>query len=272
MNCIRIWSIIFLTMMSLPMIVACGGDDNENGSSKNVDGVNVTTGKRLSELRFEYGDEYGNVALPLVYKAEYDSKGRINKILFKDIEYKYDKEKKEYIPNYIGEFSAIAIIDYDLRVVKIFDINDSKYSESYGFVLNENGYVSQIGACTLNYDSNGYLVGVERPKGIGDLFYTNNDLVKASLSNLIKGNITLYYVSYGNLENQGDLFLNILRSNMTIHFNKADIAYLIAYQSGLFGKVAKTFIPLNSKSESTVLLDYKDSKYSYSFKMTFICE
>ncbi len=251
---------------------SCGGDDPENGSSQNVDCVNVTTGKRLSELRLEY--ENMN-KLPLIYKAEYDSKGRINKILFKEIDSKYDKEKKEYISYYTGEFSLIALIDYDLRVVNCYNPYDSSFSKIFGCVLNEDGYVSQIGTCTLNYDSNGYLVGVEQPKGVGALSYTNNDLVKASVSDLIKGNITMYYVSYGNLENQGDLFINILRTDdkkRTTNLGITDMAYLIAYQSGLFGKVAKTFISLNSKSESTSLLDYKDDKYSYSIKMTYVCE
>ena len=268
----RIWSVIFMTMMSLLMIVACGGDDSENGSSKNVEGVNVTTGKRLSEFRLE--DENKN-NLPLIYKAEYDSKGRISKILFKKIESEYDKEKKEYIPYYTGEFSLIALIDYDLRVVNCYNPYESSFSKIFGCVLNEDGYVSQIGTCTLNYDSNGYLVGVEQPKGIGALAYTNNDLVKASVSDLIKGNITMYYVSYGNLENQGDLFIKILRTDdkkKATNLGITDMAYLIAYQAGLFGKVAKTFISLNSKSESISLLDYKDDKNSYNVKMIFVCE
>lgn len=285
MRSIRIWRVIFMTMMTLAMIVACGGDgdDNENGSNQNVDGVNITTGKRLSELRLEY-DESG--IIPLIYKVEYDSKGRINKILFKKIEYNYDNETFYYT----GDFSLIASIDYDLRVVNCYDPYRPDFSKIYGCVLNEDGYVSQIGTCTLNYDSNGYLVGVEQPKGIGTLTYTYNDLVKASVSNLVKGNITLFYVSYGNLEGQGDLFFNILRTDdkkredkgwgniinvillRTTNLGITDIAYLIAYQSGLFGKVAKTFISLKSKRESTSLLDYKDNKYSYRLKMTFVCE
>ena len=38
------FSIKMLLLMMLPLMVACGSDD-DNGSGKKVDGVNVTSGK-----------------------------------------------------------------------------------------------------------------------------------------------------------------------------------------------------------------------------------
>ena len=63
-----------LLLMMLPMMVACG-DDNDNGSGK-IDGVNVTNGKRLIQI----GDN------PAGLKIEYDTKGRINRILANEID------------------------------------------------------------------------------------------------------------------------------------------------------------------------------------------
>ena len=188
----------------------------------------------------------------------YDSKGRINGIL--------------YIDPSSGDFREIISVDYDMRVVK-YNYNYSYISHaSYGFILNEDGYISQIGRCTLKYDSKGYLVDVDDPYWNSTLSYSDNILnVVSSMKN---GNISLYYVTFGNIDNQGDLYIGIQRENYKngIYLSYDEIACTVAYLSGLFGKVVESVINYNNKDEATSLIKYIDDKYSYSLKLTFISE
>ena len=130
----------------------------------------------------------------------------------------------------------------------------------------------------MNYDSNGYLTGVKELQTIGSFAYNSNELIKASISSLYKNEMSLFYISYGNEDNQGDIYINIQQTGNTKSHNSllldiSDIAVFMAYQSGLFGKVGKTFIHLQSKSELSSLFGYNsDNGISSNGKMTFICE
>lgn len=255
-------------------LISCSKDNDDSGQI--IEGVNVNTGKRLLELQLGYSYN-GGLHPACNFKVEYDSKGRMNKILFERSEYEYNKESGKYNYYYTGELSEVAFIDYDLRVLKIYSYDYSwgkKSSKTFSFVLNEDGYISQIGTCFMKYDPKGYLIGVEAPKGISTLVFDSNDLIKASVSSLNKGNIVLYYISYENVDNQGDLYVKINHDEKeyvkSLDIN--DIVCLIAYQSGLFGKVAKSIIHLKSKQQASLFLDYKDRVYSYDCVMTFICE
>lgn len=256
-------------VLSLPIVFACGNDDD---SGKIVDGVYVAPGKKLVELQLK-GD---NDPDPLIFKAEYDSKGRLTKMCYRKIEPKYDSETQNYVYVY-GEDVNMAIIDYDFRIVRVFGTFNPNYVRTYDFILNEEGYISQIGECVLNYDSNGYLTGVKELNTIGSFAYNSNELIKASISSLYKNEMSLYYISYGNEVNQGDIYINIQqtddRKSRYLSPDLSDIAVFIAYQSGLFGKVGKTFIHLQSKSELSSLVGFNnDYGFSVNGKMTFICE
>jgi hypothetical protein len=91
-------------------MVACGSDD-DNGSGKKVDGVNVTSGKRIKEI---YVGDYNKTYNP-AFKVQYDTKGRITSILLKVSRYDYNTKV------YIEEYHEVAAIDYDLRVLKVSD-------------------------------------------------------------------------------------------------------------------------------------------------------
>ena len=265
MKIIKIWRFIFIVVMSISMIGACGGD-NEIESGNKIDGVNVIAGKKLLELRIESDTFYNR--LPYCYIVEYDTKGRINRISYKLTNSKYDEEKGEYVNEYSGELYEIAFIDYDLKVLKVLK---SYTPISIGFDLNEKGYISRIGSCTMKYDEKGYLIGVDAPKGISSLVYDANDLIKASVADLNRGNIFLYYVTYDNINSQGDLIINIRNAEYggSNFWDFSNVTCLIAYQSGLFGNVAKSFIHLNSKSNTSSIIGYKDDKTNYSLKLSF---
>ena len=106
----RIWSFIMFTVLFLPIVIACGSDDD---SGKVVDGVYVAPGKKIVELQIR-GD---NDPIALIFKAEYDSKGRLTKMCYRKIESKYDSETQNYVYVY-GEDVNMAIIDYDFQNCK----------------------------------------------------------------------------------------------------------------------------------------------------------
>ena len=263
---ITVLSLTFGLFLSTTALVACGGND-ENESGKIVDGVNVTTGKKLLEVIMEK-DGFPTMK----YKMIYDSIGRISKILF-------------IVPERGKTYSEITyeklLIDYELRVVKILHIGYYNSYYSYGFILNEDGFVSQLGTCTMKYNSKGYLVDVEEPNVINTLTFDGNDLIEASVSNMRHGNMTLYYATYGNIDNQGDLYFSIKRDIKPyiegndydwLVINKNVIPFFLIYQSGLFGKVNERVMNFKNKNVASSLIDYVDNVYSYSFKMTFISE
>jgi len=264
MKRLRILIFGMITAMAMSLVVACGGDD-ESSSRKIVDGVNVPTGKKLVELRLAY-ENNSREEVPDVYTVEYDSKGRLSKVMHK---------KKSYY-EYTGEILTAATIDYDLKSVKIYSPTQADKFWSYGFTLNDDGYVSKIGPCTLTYDSNGFLTGVEDTKGFSSLVYDGSDLIKASVSNFSNVNVSMYFVSYENLNNEGDLLINIQRNDEKFSngsgLDNDNIVTLIAYQSGLFGRVSKTFINLKSRSEMSTLVGYKSSRRNMNGRITFVCE
>lgn len=265
--------VIMIIAISMPLVVACSSND-EKDASKIVEGINLTTGKKIVEIQVANQIEY-NRKLPEVYKVEYDSKGRLSRVLYQEQDCDFDPytgKSSDYY--YTGELTEVAIVDYDLRFVKTVNY----FTRTHGFVLNQDGYISLIGNISLNYDNNGYLVGTDEPDKIGSLAYEGNDLIKASISNITRDKMALFYVSYGNLDNQGDLYIRILASddkrkwdNETT-LNRNNIIFLIAYQSGLFGKVVKSFINLTSKNEASSLFEYDDDRCPYSGKITFKCE
>ena len=257
-----------MALFCLPFTFTACGSDDENGSGKNVDGVDVINEKRLVELQIERYD--GNM-LPEVYKVKYDSRGRMYSILYRPHEYKYENGKEVYV--YSNEFSEIVSIDYDLRTLKIVKpYYSSNRSYSYQFTLNEDGFISQIGSTTFYYDSNGRLIDVKVIRGIGSLFYDSDDLIKASFLKMNSGNMYMYYISYENVDNQGDLFINIHNDDKRyFNLDKESIISFIAYQSGLLGKVAKTFIHLKSRSETFSIINADNSSY-YNRKISFVFE
>lgn len=281
MKKIKLLSMMMLFVMVLPMMVACGDDNGDEPSNKNDD-VNVVNGKKLVELTCSFEDKD---FLPLVFKIDYDDKGRLSSISYKiqkcDSEYDSQTGSYKYHYYYTGEYGLIATIDYDLRVLS------SSYPGGYlSFVLNEQGYISRLGECMLSYDSNGYLTSIDESRGLGTIVYDGADLIKASASNIKNGGMELYYVTYGNAGSNGDLFVRVKRMDDKGGFRRHDIEQdgyfyyhyfkdvmvLIAYQSGLFGKVTKGVLHLKEKSEASSLFEYEGVQKSFGGKITFVCK
>ena len=126
----------------------------------------------------------------------------------------------------------------------------------------------------MKYNSKGYLVDVEGPEKIGSISY-GDDFIDASVSNIIYGKIALYYFTYGNKGNQGDLYFNIQNKGGYTYsfFIKHEVIFsLIAYQSGLFGKVVESIFNLKNRDEAMALVSYIEDFTSYNIRMTFISE
>lgn len=275
----KIWSMMMLMVIALTMMVSCGGENETDGGDKNIDGVNVVSGKRMTELNlYESKDDSEPSS---VYKMEYDSKGRLTKLLVEQWESSmYGSGNGKYRS---GKYTDLATIDYELRVITIYFNTTSSSKMMFGFSLNKDGFISQIGECSFNYDTNGYLIGVENPKGIGTLVYDNNELVKAMTSHFSNGRTSLYYITYGNVNDKGELYTLVKRTNTdrtsTPFKNFESVIGFIAYQSGLFGKVVKVVYNLKDKNDATQLFKYSSDNYNsykgdyeWNGKMTFVLQ
>lgn len=252
-----------LMVMALPIMVACGGDDeSEQGNSgSTTEGVNVTSGKKLVELKWYFED----FDVPAHIKIEYDSKGRLSKV--KSAKINYEIVDGTVSSSYTGEYTNLATIDYDLRMVKMESLGSCSFS------LNKDGYINQIGKYSLNYDSKGYLVGVDELKEISSLVYENNDFIKASISSISGGNLKMYFITYGKTETNGDLFVTVTRSSEDKGMNNNSTRQalcFIAYQAGLFGKVTKCMLNLKDKNESTANFLLNNNSETTTYKFEFV--
>ena len=271
MKKLKFWSIIMLMAMSLALMVSCGGDDDsvtEPNNSEIIDGVYVPKGKKLVQLKYEANNEV-NLAIN-AFIVKYDSKGRLSQINIKN---KSNTEEKE------GEEFELAKIDYDTQT-----ISNSWSSKKYHFSLNSNGYISQIGFCTLDYTPNGYLKEVNDNRGIGSIIYNEDDIIKASVSKLTSDNISLYYFYYGEDLEKGEMIFNMERDPLFRNFRLVDwsssfteIICGIAYTSGLFGKNVKRCITLKDSNKDAVFTYNQLEGPSYNMKekeciYRFICE
>lgn len=247
MKTIRFWSIIMLVVVYVPMMMSCG-DDDENGTTQKIDGVNVNKGKKLVELSIDTESQ----TLPLDIKINYDSQGRMCDFLYNVVNYKNDYNSYEYT----GEFKELLNIDYDMHIVRY----GSNNSSLYGFTLNKDGYICQLGTISFKYDTNGYLQEIEDAQCISTIGYNENEIIKASATNFKSGNVTLYFVTYGNMGNTGELYVRIERNDKSKHDKYNNVLnamyFLIAYQSGLFGKVSKRILNLKNEREKNAFLDY----------------
>ncbi len=259
MKNLKILSEMMLTTVIAFTMMACSGDDEKKSSTE---GVNVISGKKLVELKVS--DSQNDH--PSTYKVLYDSKGRIRSIL----QERWDKDYNSNTWYPTGEGSSLVTIDYELNTIKF-----SRKSKTYNFSLNENGYINRIGTCVLNYDSNGYLIGVDESNEINTLIYDSNNIAKASITKLSSGRTALYYVTYGNKDNTGELYVRVRRpedSSRHSYINSESVMAIIAYQSGLFGKVIKSVLHLKSENEVSSYLNCANDSYYFDGKITFVCE
>jgi len=263
--------IMMLAMMVASLSLNSCSNDSDDGSNY----ANVTTGRKLLEFELLSNDYYSYYSNRGKYKIEYDAKGRMNKVQYVRYDYEYDdKHQIQYYES--GEYSEVAIIDYDLRTITI-KYPRERFNYSTIFSLNDKGYIDKIGNYTLDYSSNGYLVNIDGPEGLNSLAYNNNnDLIKASISQFTGGKMSLLYVTYEN-ETQGDLYINIKRVDDGMYSGYINLKYIIAilaYQSGLFGKVTNNILTLKDKEEASALFDYETERYSRTIagKVKFICQ
>ncbi len=259
------WSILMLAVVMISVCSSCGGSDDGQDTQK-VDGVNVITGKKLVYLNIEVvklennynGLSSGNYNL----KMEYDSKGRLSKVL-------QIKHFGDGIQN--DKISEVAVIDYDLCEISLF------YSGRYRFMLNNKGYVSQIGNSTCVYDDAGYLVGTENSRQIVSLTYENEDVARSVVNNIAYNKMRMCHFYYGDNSNTGELYFQMETEDNHIDSHKyaEAVVSLIAYLSGLFGKTSKHCTYLTKTDETIAYFNkYVENGYNrnISLKCTFVYE
>ena len=146
---------------------------------------------------------------------------------------------------------------------------------TFSFNLNKDGYFSQFDKCLLSYE-NGYLTEVEQSNKVSSIVYEENDIIKASISNLKNGNISLFYVTYGNVDYQGDLYVRVRntegKTERLLPKPHGAAMIFIAYQAGLFGKISKHFLHLQDKNAESGIFDLEGETETLFVKFSFTCE
>lgn len=250
-----IFAFISCTTMTL---VSCGGGDDDvaggDSTGRIVDGVYVPDGKKLTQLQLSGQNEYDSSEYLIKFDMKYDAKGRLTNISY-------------YTDNYA--ITNLATIDYDLKTITLSNYVDSPY-HSYSFSLNSEGYISKIGTCDIIYDANGYVYKVRDNKGISTLVFDSGDFIKAAVEPLISGNTKLYYAFYGNDSSTGDLYVSVSGNvNSYAYLDFKAVISLIAYQSGLFGKISRCITNLRENS-SRAIGKYETNKNSRTYRFTFV--
>ncbi len=261
--------VVLLPVVTLGIGLSACGDDDSNGSPNNnvVDGVSVVTGKKIKEIKIlDYirGKSTSVNNINTTFKIDYDSKGRLSKVIRSDVSiYSADGNIETRDFEYLS-------VDYDLRVAQI-----AEGYLSYMFMLNNKGCISQIGNCSCNYDEFGYLSGAETGNEVLTLAYSDGELIKSSVNNMAKGNIQLYYIYTGEDSNSGELYFTMNAPNKRGYSDVEGIGGIrsllcfIAYQSGLFGKISKNCAVISNTSTATFAKVLDQSEYNLTVHCSF---
>lgn len=264
MKQIKLFRVLLLIAMSLPLLVSCGGDDDEpsngnNNSFKVVDGVHVNARKLLYLDVYQQGyDQYLQKEITsdkIRFAMAYDSKGRLIEIC---------APYTSFHPNDPKNYYLLMKIDYDLKKIEyLYEGSKTSYL-SCSFALNNKGFISRLGDCGLTYDDEGYLIGAYTEKNIWTFAYNDGDITKYMVKKLKSGNIDIFYAHYG--EKEGDLYFSVndpdgfFYKGVSLNYNNyRTISVLIAYHAGLFGNISKhcTYLP-NSSSKNAIVERFSD--------------
>lgn len=134
MKKIKILRILVLVLMALPMMVACGGDDDVNGDPDSE--------KHITMIEYQKGDDH------IILNINYDTKGRI-----------ISADKNTMTPNHYSieytdnmiRFSIFNYIEYSLLDNRVVSASNS-YKEKYGYSYKNNNIIS----CTESYHKYSY--------------------------------------------------------------------------------------------------------------------
>lgn len=266
MKTTKILIIIPLVIMALSLLNGCGGGDEASPSNTTgiVDGVHVNA-RKLKSL---------NVG-GFIFNMSYDTQGRLTSIVWTNF------DNSNSLTN--------CTIDYDLRVVEYISglsmysgmtVSEAfKYKKSRViFTLNDQGYISQIGNCSLTYNSNGYLVGVNTKDEVFSYAYNNGDMVKSMVESLRYGDIKIYYIEYEDKPGSGEIIFYIkgdqYLSDLFLYSSnyQRGIAILAAYQAGLFGKTSHHFTELPNNTNKNYIIDILNRQQTEHIKITCTCK
>lgn len=253
---IELFMILSVVTMLNFGLSSCGNDDG--GSSSIVDGVNVKNGKKLVKLNIKPTSNRMDMS-EYTLKIAYDAKNRLSKVTWTNGRY---YKNGDYVD---GEVDLMKI-DYDFKMVTI---SNGSSSANYLFTLNDKGYISQISNCSCNYDSYGYLTGVENSSEIWSLAYNDGELIKSLVNKFRNNNIEIYYMFYGEDNNTGDLLFYLNTEKDKSYGRNSTLATMcfIAYQAGLFGKITNHCTYLSRSSSTSAILERTNEKNNNTFRV-----
>lgn len=159
MKKLKIWSMMVLVVMALPMMVACGGDDDD------VNG-NPVSDKHITMIEYQKGDEH------IILNINYDTKGRI-----------ISADKNTMTPNHYSieytdnmiRYSLFQYIEYSLLDNRVVSAKSS-YNINYGYSYKNNNIIS----CTESYHKYTYTWS---NGNITKISYDNDEVVSIEYTN-----------------------------------------------------------------------------------------
>ena len=195
-------------------------------------------------------------------------------------------EMPNYVLNMVGDYEEILKVDYNSKVITIATRNwlykktDSwayrehlPLSRQIRFDTNEKGYINKLSDYTIEYDNNGYLTGVKETNKMWTFAYNGNDLASAMSEDLTTLNSTLlYYLTYPDNANKGELnvYMDVPRRKGYLSKNTInEVALLIAYQCGLFGKTTSRYKVISDLKDKTINIDQKIQNKNKSLKLKY---
>lgn len=190
------------------------------------------------------------------------------------------------IPIDYCDYQEILKVDYNSKVITIATRNwlykktnswayreHLPLSRQIRFDTNEKGYINKLSDYTIEYDNNGYLTGVKETNKMWTFAYKGNDLASAMSEDLATLNSTLlYYLTYPDNANKGELnvYMDVPRRKGYLSKNTInEVALLIAYQCGLFGKTTSRYKVISDLKDKTINIDQKIQNKNKSLKLKY---
>lgn len=235
-----------LIVMALPMMVACGGDND--GVDNTINGSNK--GKRISMIV----EEHGNTITESVFA--YDSQNRIVKVV------STEKDETPSVKTITYTYGETFI--KEKKVIKGRNRSNNPYTNEYYYeytlsnglitgMTDKSNNTSSNFSVKFTYDPNGYLVKYDEGYQISTLEWTSGNLVGIEILSPYNNTSTFYNYSYSSTPwMKGYCF---------------DINYPDKYltSQGYFGRLPQTLPSKEVRESQTMGVGGYEYNYEYRF-------
>ena len=229
MKQLKIWSILMLVVIMMPLVASCGGDDSSDSNGGNSNSGNKSRVVKITES--------GSKSI-FTDELSYDPQGRVTKIVGKK------NGNKDFEEEYIYSETLIICNHTYYNSSGSTSTSVTRYVVNNGRIVSERGQNSDSDRYTYTYDSDGRLSSVivaSETSKAKDVVWKNGNIVKIGSRNF----------EYGNLAWCNPIGFTLKSSYM-------EAALVI---SGYYGKMPKNMptMCINGESGSVTTYEYSTS-------------